>query len=350
MPGTSLLVLIGLLSSFKALILFPLLSTIALICQDFTGIISLMNPPKSLVILIGACFLPILFSACSTGSPISSVAPLTKTVNATLTRTPEPTATSVPPTSTPVPLAATVNGEGITLEEYQAELDRFTSARVITGTILATDTHTIVLDELIDQTLLAQAAKENGYSVDDTLLQSKIDALQNQLGGAQALHAWETANGYTEASFTVALKRSVAAAWMRDQIINAVPQTADQVHVLQILLPTQAEADQVYASLQSGKDFQQVATAYAPETGGDLGWFPRGYLNQPAIEEAAFGLSPGQYSSVIKTDLGYHILYLLERDAQHPLQPDARRALQSIALQAWISDRRQQSEIQILLP
>ncbi len=309
-----------------------------------------MNPRKSLVFLIGACFFSILISACSTGSPVSSVAPATKTASATLIRSPEPSATRLPPTSTPMPLAVVINGEGITLDEYQAELARFTATADITGTILATDTNTIVLDELIDQTLLAQAAKENGYSVDDTLLQSRIDALQNQLGGAQALQAWEASNGYTEASFGVALRRSVAAAWMRDQIINTVPQTADQVHVLQILLPTQAEADQVYASLQSGKDFQQVALAYAPETGGDLGWFPRDYLSLTAIEEAAFGLAPGQYSSVIKTELGYHILYLLERDAQHPLEPDVRRALQSKALQEWIDNRRQQSEIQVLLP
>ena len=91
--------------------------------------------------------------------------------------------------------------------------------------------------------------------MDEALVQSRIDALATQLGSLQALEDWQATHGYTVEDFDSALKRSISAAWMRDQIIAAVPETADQVHVLQILLPTQAEADQVVASLQSGKDF-----------------------------------------------------------------------------------------------
>jgi parvulin-like peptidyl-prolyl isomerase len=85
-------------------------------------------------------------------------------------------------------------------------------------------------------------------------------------------------------------------------------------------------------------------------TKGDLGWFPRGYLNDPTIEDTAFSLEPGQYSQVIQTAVGYHILYLLEKDPQHPLQSDARRVLQVKSIQDWLSERRKQSDIQILLP
>jgi peptidyl-prolyl cis-trans isomerase C len=81
-----------------------------------------------------------------------------------------------------------------------------------------------------------------------------------------------------------------------------------------------------------------------------LGWFPHGYVDDPAIEEAAFALQPDQYSQVIHTDIGYHILYLLEKDPDHPLQPDARRVLQEKAIQTWVSDYWKQSEIQILVP
>lgn len=145
----------------------------------------------------------------------------------------------------------------------------------ITGTILASNTNTVVLNELIDQTLLAQAAAENGYSVDETLLQSRISALESQLGGVQALKDWQAENSYNDETFKVALKRSIGAAWMQNQLIAEVPETADEVHVLQILLPTQAEADEVYSSLQSGKDFQQVVSTFDPVTQGDLGWFSR---------------------------------------------------------------------------
>ena len=236
------------------------------------------------------------------------------------------------------------------MDEYQAEVARFQASSTITGTNIASDTETIVLNELIDQTLLVQAAAENGYILDDTLLQSRIDTLKDQLGGSQALEDWQAARGYKDEDFRTALKRSIGAAWMRDQIIAAVPETAEEVYVMQILVPTKAEADQVYASLQSGKDFLEIAATYDPMTKGDLGWFPRGYLSDPIIEDAAFGLQAGQYSGVIQTDIGFHILYLVERDPEHTLQPDARRVLQGKAIQDWISEHRNQSEIQILLP
>jgi peptidyl-prolyl cis-trans isomerase C len=309
-----------------------------------------MSLRQLLATILGICLLPILFSACNATSPVPTGTVAVVEITSTTVSTSEPTVTPVPPTATPVPLAAVVNGEGIRLDEYQAELAQFQASTTITGTKLATDTNTVVLNELVDQTLLAQAAAEDGYSVDDTLLQSRISALESQLGGAQALKDWQSAHGYTEDTFTLALKRSIGAAWMRDHIATAVPETADEVHVQQILLPTKAQADEVYASLQTGKDFQQAASKYDPLTNGDLGWFPRGYLNDPTIEDTAFSLQPGQYSQVIQTVVGYHILYLLERDPQHPLQPDARRVLQVTSVQDWLSERRKQSDIQILLP
>jgi peptidyl-prolyl cis-trans isomerase C len=76
---------------------------------------------------------------------------------------------------------------------------------------------------------------------------------------------------------------------------------------------------------------------------------PRGYLLEPDLEEAAFSLEPGQYSDVIATEVGYHILLVLERDPQHPLSPDAYLVMQEKALQDWLAQKRAESEI-VLAP
>jgi hypothetical protein len=124
-----------------------------------------------------------------------------------------------------------VNGEAITMAEFQAELARLGSATTITGTILASDTNTVIMNELIDQRLLAQAAVENGFMVDEAMLQTRMEALQSQIGGSQALDSWIAEHGYSQVEFQQALQRSVEAAWMRDQVINNVPTTGDEVHV-----------------------------------------------------------------------------------------------------------------------
>lgn len=301
-------------------------------------------------LLVALFVLIVLLTACRQPEPSATGTSPSVLPSEAVSTTPEPSPTPVPPSPTPIPLAAMVNGETITLAEFQAELERFQAATTITGTFLASETNTLVLDELIDQILLAQGAEENGLIVDDTLLQSRIGSLESRLGSPQALADWIAEHGYSNDEFEQSLQRAIASAWMRDQVVAGVPQTADQVHVKQILLPTAFEAEEVHTSLDTGNDFLELAATYEPLTKGDLGWFPRSYLDEPAIDEAAFSLQPGQYSPVVQTAIGYHILYLVERDPEHPLQPDVLQKLQVEALRAWLDDRRSQSEIQVFLP
>lgn len=218
------------------------------------------------------------------------------------------------------------------------------------GTELAPEDKKRVLDDLIDQALLAQAAQEKGFTVDETLLQERIKQLTSQIGGDQALQTWLTTYHYDEQSFQRALTRSIAAAWMLDQIAAATPHTAEQVHARQILLYTAEQADQIYQQLKSGNDFGNLAIKFDPLTGGDLGWFPRGYLPDKKLEDVAFSLQPEQFSTVIESPAGFHILQVLERDPQHPLSPDALLALQTQSVADWLAQRRSQGQIEITIP
>lgn len=263
---------------------------------------------------------------------------------------PTATLTPAPPSPSPIPLAARVNGEPISLADFQAELDRFQTTQQESGTNLATNPEQVVLDEMINQVLLAQAARQSGFTVDDAMLQSREEALVLQLGGRQVLEDWIAKHGYTPESFRQSLAQAIEAAWIRDQIAAGVPQVTEQVHVRQILLYNEEQAQQVYTLLQSGQEFNSLAANYDPVLAGDLGWFPRGYLTESRIEEAAFALEPGEYTAVIETTLGYHILYLIEKDPQRPLDPDALLTLQIQAVENWLKARRSQSTIEILLP
>jgi parvulin-like peptidyl-prolyl isomerase len=244
-------------------------------------------------------------------------------------------------------MAALVNGDGITLAEYQAETTRY---QAVFGTDLATNWQKRVMQDLVDQTLLAQAAREKGYALSEADLQARIDDLAQQSGGDEMLAEWMQTHGYLEQDFRQALRRSLAAAWMRDQITEAVSWVADQVHARQILLYNLSDASNLLSQLNNGADFTTLAYQYDPATGGDLGWFPQGYLTGQALEAAAFLLEPGKYSDVVETSLGFHILLVIEHDPQHLLTPDARMALQEKALSSWLAERLGQSEIQILVP
>jgi len=266
------------------------------------------------------------------------------------TLTPQATFTPEPPTATPEPMALTVNGEGVRLVEFDEEVARYMTAQeALEKTVSSADATRAVIDDLVVQLLLAQAARADGFMLDDAALQARIDSLAVQVGGADALSKWKADHGYTEQTFRSALKRAAESAWMRDKIVMAVPSTAEQVHIQQILLYNEGTAQSFLTQLNGGADFDELALEADPLTRGDLGWVPRGYLLNEKIEEAAFGLTAGEHSDVIATDVGFHIIRILAREPERPLSPDAYLALQELALKKWIDEQRQQAAI-VLAP
>jgi peptidyl-prolyl cis-trans isomerase C len=243
-----------------------------------------------------------------------------------------------------------VNGDGITIAEFDSEVARYTAAQeALSTTVPSMDATKAVIDDMTAQLLLAQGARAAGFTLDDAALQARIDALAAQVGGLENLSRWESDHGYSDQTFRSALRRGAEAAWMRDKIVAEVPSTAEQVHVQQILLYNQDTAQSFLLQLNGGADFDELAFDADPVTRGDLGWVPRGYLLDPRIEEAAFGLQVGGHSDIITTDVGYHIVRVLEKDPNRLLSPDAYLALQELALKSWIEQQRQQSNI-VLAP
>lgn len=295
----------------------------------------------SIRLIVKKRFLSLLLGFLITG--LAACLPTSQTSITSTPPIPQPTVTA---TVTQEPMAIQINGGGITQAEFEAELARFQAAQSSLGnTILLEEASQRVLADLTDQVLLEQGAESAGFVVDDSMLQTRIDNLVVEIGGMQALIDWETGHGYTDESLRQSLRRQIAAAWMRDQIVSSVSSTIEQVHVQQILLYNSDTIQAVWNQLNAGADFAALAAQYDPVTKGELGWFPRNYLPDMQIEEAAFSLQPGQYSNVIETPAGYSILMVLARETDHILSPDALLTLQFAALENWLTEKRQSSNI-----
>jgi parvulin-like peptidyl-prolyl isomerase len=101
--------------------------------------------------------------------------------------------------------------------------------------------------------------------------------------------------------------------------------------------------------LNDGADFDELALRADPLTRGDLGWVPRGYLLNEQIESLAFDLDVDQYSDVIATEVGFHIVKILARDQSRPLSPGALLALQGLALKNWVEEQKGLADV-VLAP
>jgi peptidyl-prolyl cis-trans isomerase D len=102
----------------------------------------------------------------------------------------------------------------------------------------------------------------------------------------------------------------------------------DRAHVAHILFKTvgmtdaeaaevKKKAEDVLNKAKHGGNFGDLAKQYSEDTtkdkGGDLGWIVRGQT-VPEFEAVAFSLPKGSISDLVKTQYGFHIIQVIERE------------------------------------
>lgn len=285
---------------------------------------------------------------------------------------------------------AVVNGQGISIQAYQ-QMVKYQRFNLISRLGSQIDQATLVnflqdqlpqsvLSSMIDQVLIEQYAAEQGITVTDKEVQQTIeqqfgftaDAPTPTPSAGEAITATQSASSVTREQFNTAfssyldtlktqtgISESEFRAIVRgellqnkvlEQITADVPTSAQQVHARHILVKTEEEAKQVRQRLLDGEDFAKVAEEVSTDTasaknGGDLGWFGLGQMD-PEFEKEAFNLPIGKISDPVKTQFGYHIIEVLERDENRPLSPSQLDQAKQERYQKWLEEQRGVSDIQ----
>jgi peptidyl-prolyl cis-trans isomerase D len=96
-------------------------------------------------------------------------------------------------------------------------------------------------------------------------------------------------------------------------ILRSVAGDASEADVARAL----AEVEAAKARIEKGEAFEAVAAEVSQDpgsqqSGGDLGFFARGQMVKE-FEEGAFALAPGQLSGPVRTDFGFHLIKVEER-------------------------------------
>lgn len=111
-----------------------------------------------------------------------------------------------------------------------------------------------------------------------------------------------------------------------------------------------ALAEELRQRILAGEDFATLAQQYSDDTGsgaegGDLDWFGRGRMVAP-FEEAVFSLEVGEISEPIKTEFGYHIIEVLEKDEARPKDPSQLEQERQEAYNNWLQEEKVATEIE----
>jgi peptidyl-prolyl cis-trans isomerase SurA len=123
----------------------------------------------------------------------------------------------------------------------------------------------------------------------------------------------------------------------------------------------QAEARAILEKARKGDDFTELAKNYSkgPEAseGGLLGWFKQKEL-LPELDEAGFKLKTGEFSELIRSSAGFHIIRVLERrggeprpfaEVQFKIREEMSQDEAEKKFQEWLKDLRAKAYVEIRL-
>lgn len=307
--------------------------------------------------------------ACGDGSENDGDPPTAVSSEASETPIPEgaavdgtPVATAVPslpaPTATVEPMAALVNGRGITLQAYEQELARYEEAQLALGGQAepGASYRAVVLNALIEQAIIEEAAANLGIEVTDEMVAERVAELTAVAGGEENFASWLAANQWDVPTFSASLRSEMLTERVVATITADVPYSLEQVRARYIRVDNLALAQQITRELEAGSDFGTQAQLHSidpttADSGGDLGFFARGSLLVSELETAAFALNMDEMSDIISavTSTGethYFIVQLLERDDARPLSSQQRARLLQDEFEMWLAAQLAQAQIQ----
>jgi foldase protein PrsA len=240
-----------------------------------------------------------------------------------------------------------------------------------------------VLNHLIDQRLIAQAARRNRVAVTDSEVTAELEQIKSNFGSEGEFQALLVQRNLTIAQVRDLIRSNLTQRRLAlkvspikvsdEELQRAFTQrrsqydTPEQMHTSHILIKVESpEQDRaarqklvlVQAKLRNGEKFADLARQYSDdpgskERGGDLGWQSKGAL-VPEFEKAAMALEPGQISEPVKTTFGYHIILMHGKKAgrQATLQEVQARLREELseergetAFREWLKKERQTAEI-----
>ncbi|BAS28458.1 peptidylprolyl isomerase [Limnochorda pilosa] len=276
---------------------------------------------------------------------------------------------------------AEVNGQPVRPEQLNSQVARRIELLQAQGARVTGLTRESVryeaLQDLIDQSLLQQAAAEMKVSVDPAEVAQGIDSIRAQFPSADDYRAALRQAGLNESQLRNQIQESLRLQNVQEQVSagvevtdQEVAQAYEAVHLKQLTVSVQGDDEQAWKAaetkaaslrdrLAKGTSFEDAAKGDEQVAQSDLGFVRRSSSLPQAILDAAFSLKKGELSQPIKTSNGYRVLQAVEwkraegeefAKEKDSIRQDLVGQKQQEAYQKWLEGRRAQAEIAILDP
>lgn len=221
-----------------------------------------------------------------------------------------------PTLGTDAPVAATVNNEPIFVSDV--EVEAVARGLVSAGEVFQKDNpqYKLVLDQLIDQKLIAQEALARGLDMDAASQRRLMMARERILGNL--LFENLVAGEVTEARIDEIYAKQLE-----------FLQSDDEVSIAHILLETEAEARAIHERIVAGESFDALVISHSRDAAsrllnGSLGWVSPNAEPDP-IPQIIATTEAGDVAAPYQTEAGWHVLKVKDRRSPRPKTRDEMR-------------------------
>ncbi|MDQ1900768.1 peptidylprolyl isomerase [Paracoccus sp. WLY502] len=191
-------------------------------------------------------------------------------------------------------VVATVNGTPITLGEMIV-MKQAASQDPQMAEMPAPALYEMMLDQLIQQTAVADAGKENAG------VRAQLEIQRRNTLAAAAI---------TEVTKAQPTDSEIQAAY---DGLFAEAEPVTEYSAAHILVDTEEKAKEIKAQLDAGAEFgtlaEQNSTGPSGPNKGDLGWFSADQMVAP-FADAVKAMEKGQISDPVQTEFGWHVIQL----------------------------------------
>jgi parvulin-like peptidyl-prolyl isomerase len=284
-------------------------------------------------------------------------------------------------------VAAIVNGEEISTAELDAQVDRLMeqSPQMFEGEEGASrlvEFKKQLLDNMINNVLIRQAAEERGIAVSDEEIDAQIEDLKAGFPSEEEFNTALADANLTLDDLKQQLRDQLATQRLMEELVGDAEVTDEEiaayyeenqatfeeqaaVRASHILFDKEdkATAEEVLAEVNAGGDFAALATEHSKDPGsaaqgGDLGWSDPARPFVTEFQEALDALEVGEVSVLVESEYGWHIIKVNEEREQRtkPLEEVRDQIEQAVlqqrnieAYQAFLEEVRADAEIEILI-
>ncbi|MGM0875560.1 MAG: peptidylprolyl isomerase [Bacillota bacterium] len=228
------------------------------------------------------------------------------------------------------------------------------------------------LDTLITKNLIEQEVEKEKVSVSKKDIDAELQELIESYGGEETFNQQLATSGLTMEDVESDVKTNLQIEKILEPLIEITDEEmqtyfdenkdslakSKQVKASHILVEDEATAKEVKEKINAGEDFAELAKEYSTDTasaesGGDLGFFGEGSM-VAEFEKAAFSMKVDEISEPVKSEYGYHIIKVMDKqEASEAKFDDSKEEIKGILFDekmateytTWLEEKKEEYKI-----